>query len=91
MPILRIFCWFCFGLGKSCIFAVGNQSGIRYDFPEVRAVAYRFSTTYLLHSAAIPEVHAADKVKLCSFQAWASCLFQCCNSICLLFEIVLPI
>ena len=33
-------------------FCNGYQSGIRYDLPEVRAVAYRFSTTYLLHSAA---------------------------------------
>ena len=40
------------GLWKSCNFAGRNKSGIRYDFPKVRAVAYRFSTTYLLHSAA---------------------------------------
>ena len=33
-------------------FCNGYQSGIRYDLPKVRAVAYRFSTTYLLHSAA---------------------------------------
>ena len=33
-------------------FCSGYQSGIRYDLPKVRAVAYRFSTTYLLHSAA---------------------------------------
>ena len=37
---------------KSCNFAGRNKSGIRYDLPKVRAVAYRFSTTYLLHSAA---------------------------------------
>ena len=40
------------GSWKSCNFAGRNKSGIRYDFPKVRAVAYRFSTTYLLHSAA---------------------------------------
>ena len=40
------------GWEKSCIFAGRNKSGIRYDLPKVRAVAYRFSTTYLLRSAA---------------------------------------
>ena len=30
----------------------GYKSGIRYDFPQVRAVAYRLSATYLLLSAA---------------------------------------
>ena len=40
------------GWEKSCNFAGRNKSGISYDLPKVRAVAYRFSTTYLLHSAA---------------------------------------
>ena len=32
MLILRIFCWFCFGLGKSCIFAA-SWSRQRNDKP----------------------------------------------------------
>ena len=37
---------------KMCTFADRYKSGFRYDFPKVRAVAHRLSTTYLLHSAA---------------------------------------
>ena len=45
---------------KSCNFAGRNKPGIRYDLPKVRAVAYRFSTTYLLHSAACYNKPRAD-------------------------------
>jgi len=45
---------------KSCNFAGRNKPGIRYDLPKVRAVACRFSTTYLLLSAACYNKPRAD-------------------------------